>query len=573
LVYKKQIAFSSGAIKMENILTKMRSGIFKSSIEAAKSPLGGHRNLLILAGLIVVAVIGFFAWQWLHRTSANQASQPTLQTAVARRGSLVVSASATGQVIAPQEINLGFDESGTLSELLVKVGDKVKSGDVLARMQTGKTEQDIALALAEAQLNVVTAQQNLDSFYANADSDAANALKAVEDAQAALDDLQNSATTPAEALQTLTQAQQDLATAQQAYNNKRSTASQAVINEAYAKLVLAKKNYDDQKEKFNDYAKKPDSDPEKAAAQLKFSAAEQAYKSALSVYNAATGTGSQLDQEVTAADLAAAQAKVDDAQRTYDRVKNGPTPGELALTQANLAAAQAKYATLKDGPDPAAVDLAKAQLADAQAKLDVAKQDSAVKEITAPIDGTILAINNNIGDSVGTEAVISIADLSQPVLQIYLDETDMDKIGVGYEVDVTFDALPDSTFTGHVTEVSPSLQNVSNVAAVVAKVQIDPSSFSKPQSLPVGANASVSVIGGRAENAVLVPVEALREISPGQYAVFVMQNGELRLRTVTVGLMDYTNAQITSGLQAGEIVSLGTGQSSGTSSSTSGSQG
>jgi HlyD family secretion protein len=556
---------------MENILTKMRSGIFKPSEHEARSPLGKHRNLLYLAALVLVAIIGFVAWQYWQRSTTQQASQPTLQTAVARRGNLVISASATGKVIAPQEINLGFDESGTLSELAVKVGDKVKAGDVLARMQTGKTAQDIALSLAEAQLNVVTAQQNLDSLYANADTDAATALKAVEDAQTALDDLQNSATTAAEALQTLTQAQQDLANAQQAYNNKRSTASQSVIDEAYAKLVLAKKNYEDQKEKFNDYAKKPDSDPEKAAAQLKFSAAEQAYKSALSYYNSAVGTGSQLDQEVTAADLAAAQAKVDDAQRTYDRVKDGPSQGELALAQANLAAAQAKYATLKDGPDPAEVDLAKAQLADAQAKLDVARQDSAVQEITAPSDGTILAINNNIGDSVGSGAVISMADLSQPQLEIYLDETDMDKIGVGYEVDVTFDALPDSTFTGHVTEVSPSLQNVSNVAAVVAKVQMDPSSFSKPQSLPVGANASVDVIGGRAQNAVLVPVEALREITPGEYAVFVMQNGELRLRQVTVGLMDYTNAQITSGLQAGEVVSLGTSQSSGIISSGSGS--
>jgi HlyD family secretion protein len=77
----------------------------------------------------------------------------------------------------------------------------------------------------------------------------------------------------------------------------------------------------------------------------------------------------------------------------------------------------------------------------------------------------------------------------------------------------------------------------------------------------------VSVIGGRAENAVLVPVEALREINPGEYAVFVVQNGELRLRPVKVGLMDYTSAQITSGLQAGEVVSLGTSQTGSTSGS------
>jgi multidrug efflux pump subunit AcrA (membrane-fusion protein) len=73
----------------------------------------------------------------------------------------------------------------------------------------------------------------------------------------------------------------------------------------------------------------------------------------------------------------------------------------------------------------------------------------------------------------------------------------------------------------------------------------------------VGSNASVDVIGGRAENAILVPVEAVREIAPGEYAVFVMEDGEPKLRIVTVGLMDYTSAEITSGLEAGEVVTTG----------------
>jgi multidrug efflux pump subunit AcrA (membrane-fusion protein) len=70
-------------------------------------------------------------------------------------------------------------------------------------------------------------------------------------------------------------------------------------------------------------------------------------------------------------------------------------------------------------------------------------------------------------------------------------------------------------------------------------------------------NASVDVIAGSAENAVLVPVEALRELAPGSYAVFVVENGTPKLRTVTVGLQDVTFAQITSGLEAGEVVSTG----------------
>jgi multidrug efflux pump subunit AcrA (membrane-fusion protein) len=67
----------------------------------------------------------------------------------------------------------------------------------------------------------------------------------------------------------------------------------------------------------------------------------------------------------------------------------------------------------------------------------------------------------------------------------------------------------------------------------------------------------VDVIGGRAEDAVLIPVEALHEIEGGKYTVFVMENGTPKLRTVEVGLQDITYAEIKSGLEAGEIVTTG----------------
>jgi len=59
----------------------------------------------------------------------------------------------------------------------------------------------------------------------------------------------------------------------------------------------------------------------------------------------------------------------------------------------------------------------------------------------------------------------------------------------------------------------------------------------------------------------LVPVEALREMSPGQYAVFVVgPDGELEMHSVVVGLMDFTNAEILDGLELGDVVSVGEAQ-------------
>jgi multidrug efflux pump subunit AcrA (membrane-fusion protein) len=313
----------------------------------------------------------------------------------------------------------------------------------------------------------------------------------------------------------------------------------------------------DQEAKFDDYANKPENDLGKANAQLKLSAAQAAYDSALRYYNAVTGTGSELDLELSAADLATAQAKLAEAERDYERIKDGPTPGEIALAEANLALAEAKYETLKDGVDPAEVALAEANLTNAQAKLALAQEDKAVIDMVAPMDGTIMSINASVGEAVGTSGSIVMADLQQPVLEVYLDEADLDKVAVGFDVEVVFDSLPDDMYTGQITEVSPSLQTVSNVDAVLAWVQLDAESFSKPIPLPVGSNASVDVIGGRTQDAVLVPVEAVREIGVDEYAVFVMEDGEPKLRVVTVGLMDFTSAEILTGLNAGEVVTTG----------------
>ena len=67
----------------------------------------------------------------------------------------------------------------------------------------------------------------------------------------------------------------------------------------------------------------------------------------------------------------------------------------------------------------------------------------------------------------------------------------------------------------------------------------------------------MEVIGGKAENVLLAPVEALKELSPGNYSVFVAVDGQLKPRVVQVGLMDFSYAEIISGLEQGEIVSTG----------------
>jgi HlyD family secretion protein len=165
-------------------------------------------------------------------------------------------------------------------------------------------------------------------------------------------------------------------------------------------------------------------------------------------------------------------------------------------------------------------------------------------------------VNATIGSAVN-DTILTIADLSTSNLIIYMDETDWQNVKVGYTAQATFDALPNEVFTGKVIQVYPSLTSIGGSTMIEGLVELDKTPTLGSDRLPLGVSASVDIIAAQAENVVLVPVEALHKLSSGNYAVFVMESEKPVLRTVTVGLRDDTFAEITSGLQAGEIITTG----------------
>ena len=195
------------------------------------------------------------------------------------------------------------------------------------------------------------------------------------------------------------------------------------------------------------------------------------------------------------------------------------------------------------------------ELAQAELELQAAQIVLDGTRIYAPISGTIMEVNTAIGNTVGTDMVIVIADLSQLDLEIYLDASDWDKATVGNEADVTFDASPGQVFKGQVTEVDQELYASFNSTAVRGIVSLA-ESFAEV-NLPIGSTASVDVISGSAENAILVPLEALHEVNPGEYAVYVVENNQPQLRLIKIGLQDQLYAEVKSGLITGELVATG----------------
>ena len=168
-----------------------------------------------------------------------------------------------------------------------------------------------------------------------------------------------------------------------------------------------------------------------------------------------------------------------------------------------------------------------------------------------------MEVSAEVGEAVGSNPILTMADLGAPLVRFYLEESDLNKVAVDHNVTVVFDAYPDREFSGSVIRVDPVLATVDGTSAVQAWASLEDAG--DDVMLPAGLTAEVELIAGEAYKTLLVPVQALRELAPGQYAVFVVeQDGQLKLRPVEVGLRDFANAQILSGLEQGEVISTGT---------------
>ncbi len=228
----------------------------------------------------------------------------------------------------------------------------------------------------------------------------------------------------------------------------------------------------------------------------------------------------------------------------------------LTLEKAKLAVAD-----LGNGQTPATRE-AELALEQAQYKLATAKETLAGTTLVASFDGTVTAVNCTVSETCNGTAIV-LANLSTPVVQFWVEEADMGSAAKGNPVRIIFEALPDYEYDGEIYRVDPVLTTVGGTSAVQLWATIDTAAY--PVKLLGGMNADVEIVAGEALNALLVPVQALRQVGTDQYTVFVVgADGELEMRMVEVGLMDFVNAEIKSGLERGEVVTLAEQTSSST---------
>jgi macrolide-specific efflux system membrane fusion protein len=200
----------------------------------------------------------------------------------------------------------------------------------------------------------------------------------------------------------------------------------------------------------------------------------------------------------------------------------------------------------------------------AQAQLDSALANLAGATMTAPVAGTIVAIASEVGEPIGTTAVgtqgtsgfIILAALDEFVVTAEFAEGDVVGIAVGQKVSLEFDALPEETRIGEVTQVAPfGVVDPSGSSLTTYEVTI--SLPSPPAGLRAGMTAQASITTEERLGVVAAPVTALVPTDDGFIVRVQGEDGVITNVDVEVGIRGGYYVEILSGLSEGDRVVTG----------------
>ena len=218
--------------------------------------------------------------------------------------------------------------------------------------------------------------------------------------------------------------------------------------------------------------------------------------------------------------LALAAARLDDAQRLYDRLKDGPNADDIAAAQARVDAARATVDSMS---------------------------------IIAPFDGQILWVENKPGNEVNAGMLaVNMADRANLFVEAQVDESDIANVKLGDQVQVTLDALPGTKLTGSVEAVNPVGQSLAGIVKFTVRVALDP--VDSKTFLPLGATADVAVQVKEAAPALTVLLNAVQNDGAGEFVWLVQSDGSVKRVDIVSGDIVGDYVVVTGDLHEGDII-------------------
>jgi HlyD family secretion protein len=243
-----------------------------------------------------------------------------------------------------------------------------------------------------------------------------------------------------------------------------------------------------------------------------------------------------------------AQSTLDDAQSALDVAEN-----HRRAAQSQLAVSQARVAE------------AGAQVAQAKAAADRAAEDEANATLRAPIRGTVLTRDVEIGSPVssilnlGANAtlVMTIGDIDEVFVRGKVDEADIGHVQLGQVARIRVETFKDKAFNGRVTMISPMGAEKDNVTSFEVRVSID----NPGKALKANMTANAEIVLEEYSNSLLIPEAAVTYDAQKQPSVELVDAASRtgrRRAPLKLGVGNGTKIQVLDGLKAGAKVILPT---------------
>ncbi|HEV3245304.1 MAG TPA: efflux RND transporter periplasmic adaptor subunit [Candidatus Paceibacterota bacterium] len=483
-------------------------------------------------------------------------SKPAAAFVSPTMGSLTEQVDTTGSVQAADEINLGFQAGGTVSDAGPAVGTHVAQGVTLGTLRSGT--QRAAVEQAEAALE--TQQANLSNLQEGARPEQVSVSQtSVSNAQASL-----------------TQAKQALiAAAEDAY----AKSDDAIVNKVdqfmlnphsiNPSLAFSLTNSEDQTSivsgrlqmeallsGWQQYLASIPSDPNAVDTDA-LASTTRANLQAVSAYLNLVATG--LTEAVpstgyTMATIQAYETNVATGRTNVSADLTALATAQTALTtaQSGLASAQSQLSLTTAPATSQQIQAQEGQVAAAQAQVDAAQALLSQTVITAPISGTITVNNMEPGQvaAAGQTQVTMISD-TKFQFEAYVSETQLSELKVGEAGQVELDAYEDQPpLPTHVIAIDPAATIQNGVASYKVTVQFD----QNDPRISSGETGSATITAQSLDNVMSIPASAII-MDNGQYFVIKKAGSGTLKVPVQIGIEGANGyTQITSGLSPSDQI-------------------
>ena len=543
------------------------------------------KKKIIWLVIIVVIVIVIIA------IAKDKTEETQYITEEAAWRNLVKTVSATGSVKSAEEIDLSFSSSGRINRLNVGVGDKVKSGQVLAQLNTAMASAEVA----NAQANVAAAQADLERIESGASTeDVAVTEQQLAQAQADLQQVKNSLANLLKEKADKLSTYRETALNNLATKNFYSRASLDIINTIledndaasllsiqdmqYKNFVVSKYSVLNNRyagisnEIFAYNLDSVDSDILGGLTTLigyQTDIAVLLTNTYLMLENSLTSSSfTQTELDTYKSNVRIQQTNLDTALTSLQTAKtnlsnsvvyyNGQisTAEDVVVSkQEAMALAQAQLSFKKAGPRSFEVSMYEAKLQQAQASLQTALARLSDYIIKAPIEGTVVRLDKKIGEQTSvSESVVTIIGKSNLEIEVDIPEADIAEVQLGDQVEITLDAYGSALlFNGHVTFIDPAETTISDVVYYQVKVAFD----LPDQAVKTGMTANVDIMIEQKDGILAVPARAVFEID-NQKQIRILIDGEVSTKEIKTGLKDDTGyIEVLSGINIGDIIIIG----------------